>query len=320
MPKEITHWLIADEVAKTIAASDKIFCARGLRPYLYIGAVLHDTPYYRLGRLRPDALQLADRLHGAAGEDTFNVIRCGIQAVRQQSLLNNQNLENAYRALLLGMITHICADTVFHPFVYYVSGNLHTLPHQAWRNHRRLESALDLTFCRAFHIEQHKFLLHKYVRQCEQNLENIFYNFFKTTSNERACIDVLSGGLRTLARVRRLGTNSFFESSLNLIEPHLPMHLQAYTALRYTTLPYTRENTFVSNIDAQFPYHHPTTNEIQRTTLRKLFDTSVRESLSLWKKVDDCLRHKREFTEYGASLETGYVGVASQEMKFFDKC
>jgi hypothetical protein len=116
----------------------------GNKNYYDLGAVIPDTPfYYFLGRGSREFLSAGWRLHGQNGEDTFSFLPVVSRFVDLRS-------NDSVWALLLGVLTHIIADSVFHPFVYHFSGNpLHPDPEisrgAAYR-HRMIETYLDLHY------------------------------------------------------------------------------------------------------------------------------------------------------------------------------
>jgi hypothetical protein len=338
MPKEITHWLIADKVAEKITEKitgkhtdkntepreqesprkqDIVRVVREHRHLLYLGAILHDAPYYTPGSQRQEAVRLADRLHGASGEDTFEILYDIVRGIQHNFLLQHTSSNADFtkrlhqlQTFFLGAITHIAADSIFHPCIYYASGNLHTAPHQAWRNHRALESALDLAFCEHFNVSPHQFLLEAYLSQSNQELPHLL----DAAPNLALHASAIQNGYRTLARVRRLGTNALLRSCLNGTESLLPMCVQSYTALRYTS---AREMSVV----APQTYCHPITGETHVQSFLEMFEDAVQESVRVWgvfeRYFDGMTNNNTSIREHGASLEVGLVGVASPRMRFF---
>lgn len=306
MPKEITHWLIVDEVLRNPDLTNLAVQYRDndLRHIAYLGAILHDAPYYVLGRRRSRALQLADRLHGAAGEDTFELLRSALPILRSKP--NN----HVFRAFLLGATTHICSDGIFHPYIYWHSGNVFTAPNHAWQQHRAFESALDLAFgecfCKRFSLDT--FPLHEYLRRAERILPELLKAIPLLTDFAE---EILSG-YRTLARVRCYATNTVFRSLTERVNPRLPMSVQTYTALCYPT-----PSPLQSRITTPLSYTHPVTGEAFSASLQEMFNVSVQESVRVWKTFEQCVAEGGDFDECGKSLEVGLCGIASSAMCHF---
>ncbi len=162
MPKEMTHWIVAGMAAKTLAPGlirDSILAY----PALFdIGAVVCDSPFYAYPyRYREIVLAVAARLHdnGTAdaesiGESLERVYGMGIKGKPEgrppQSSLPGNGPAGGLVSFISGVVTHLVADTVFHPLVNYFCGrydasNKHRRRRSQIR-HRFFESCLDLFF------------------------------------------------------------------------------------------------------------------------------------------------------------------------------
>ena len=117
MPEEYAHWTLAEKVYLTIEYPDLKSLIAENKSLYELGVGVSDTPFYSvLGRRMREFLLAGRRLHGQDGENTFSFLA----ALRDYSDLQKNNQAWAF---LLGAITHIVADSQFHPFVYYLSGN-----------------------------------------------------------------------------------------------------------------------------------------------------------------------------------------------------
>jgi hypothetical protein len=161
MPKEITHWLIAEAVMeryhskenseKPITTLTSTLTATPTTQTLpafdhdlvLLGASFHDVMYYVPKHpSAPAYTALADYLHGSRGEDTWEPLRL----LAKDYLRHDDASHRAdIRSFMLGMVTHICADIAFHPYIYWAAGNWHGKGlFAAQRKHRLLEGAIDL--------------------------------------------------------------------------------------------------------------------------------------------------------------------------------
>jgi hypothetical protein len=321
MPKEITHWLVADKVIERLeressSMQDIVRAMREYPDFVYLGAILHDAPYYVLGSQRSDAVRCADRLHGASGENTFELLHAIAERITRPSPVTTRLLR-PFHALLLGAITHICTDCIFHPVIYYASGNLHRSPDVAWRNHRALESSLDLALCEYFERLPASFSLDEYLHRGGESLSAMLNAVPILAPSAAAILD----GYRTIARVRRVGTHRLLRSFFDLAEPLLPRSMQAYTALRYTS-------SRGIDVAAQQTYRHPVTGVSAAVSFLELFEASVQESVRVWRLFEKNFSEnvptksmnanaQDGIAEKGASLEVGLIGVAAAEMRFF---
>jgi hypothetical protein len=148
MPRDITHWLIADDTAALLPPDGCYGAAARRGPALLrLGAVFHDALFYAppaLGRFA----RVADRLHSEAGEDSFAPVRA-LHGVVGELRAVASPLADDVGAFLVGFVSHLHADATFHPLVYYhtglpgPSGCMASTVSQA---HRRLEALIDLHF------------------------------------------------------------------------------------------------------------------------------------------------------------------------------
>ncbi len=140
MPKEITHWLIAQEVLLTLPQDSTLRSILSAHRNLYsTSAILLDTPYYCLGRQCHKVKKSADHLHNLQS-NTFEPLT---QLLEAKSYLSF----GAELSFISGIISHIIADSIFHPFVSALSGpesGLKSLNNTAL--HRHIETEIDLIF------------------------------------------------------------------------------------------------------------------------------------------------------------------------------
>jgi Zinc dependent phospholipase C len=325
MPKEVTHWLIAQRAADHLKSQPYLISSKtrqSLAAYpamVLLGATFHDALYYALYREAShnkhcDAV--ADRLHGSQGEDTFEIVRAFVACIRQRSSLeSDDDDDDALRAFLLGVVTHYAADVVFHPYIYFASGNWHgkgLLAAQA--NHRALESALDLAFCQTHGSTVHAFSLHQFLKESSLELQDVLQRLGQASyfdGNDDATKGVLHG-YRTLAYIRRFATHALVNTVFDVVEPHLSPTLRAYTALR--TTPHSCFG--VPDVTAKLHYRHPITGEECESTLEEMFDAAVEESVRMWGLVETAIEGG-VLREKGKSLEVGLEGVPAVQMGFF---
>jgi hypothetical protein len=313
VPKEITHWLIAEEVGRRISL-------RVEHPELLrLGAIVHDVLYYvRLGN---DArcTALANTLHGSAGEDTFGIVR----DLAEGNIHSSNN--TALRSFLLGAVTHICADVIFHPFIYYAAGDfLQKRTHfQAWHNHRALESAIDLAFCRSLSVKPDNVSLSKDIHRSKQDLMMVLTHL--AAAQRRAGCRVQAEdywqGYTTLGRLRPLLANTALNALLDGVERNFPSFLRKALSAEswsYLGLRYSEQNSWnVQNVHARLHYRHPVSGEEHDTSLQELFDTAVQESVRVWQHLEQTILQGEPLLEKGKSLEVGLHGVPSSAMRYF---
>lgn len=130
MPKELTHWWLADQAICQLPDTSNIKILLNTQQSAYlIGAVLPDTLLHLvIGQDSHTALELAARFHEPAGNSFMPLIRFVEQ---------HPELSPVQEACLLGVASHMLADIVFHPFVCAVAGT-------DLGEHYRIETELDL--------------------------------------------------------------------------------------------------------------------------------------------------------------------------------
>jgi len=98
--------------------------------------------FYLRGDYPAALLELPQRLHGAHGEDTYELLR--VYAPHMYSM-RSMALPTA---VFVGLAAHIFADATLHPLVYHFTGNYYDADPvrrtTAIRRHRTLETLLDM--------------------------------------------------------------------------------------------------------------------------------------------------------------------------------
>jgi len=138
MPKDITHLMLAKKVIENLP-SNSLFHAPVKNNYnLFLaGSIIPDTPfYYIIGPHSRTVQKLAARLHTSDSNSLVPIL---------DLLATVSKREPGGLAFAAGICSHILADTIFHPMIYYFSGvdGVHT---EAQTRHRAFETALDYYF------------------------------------------------------------------------------------------------------------------------------------------------------------------------------
>jgi len=138
MPKEITHWTLAATVAKNLPGDSLFYEPVRFFPNLFLlGAITPDVPFYYLAGPKTAAVQgLSAPFHGT-DERALLPVLCLLDKYPDHP--------PEVLAFAAGVISHLLADTLFHPMVYYFSGMDGVHP-GATARHRQFETAMDLYF------------------------------------------------------------------------------------------------------------------------------------------------------------------------------
>lgn len=151
MPKEITHWAVAQKAADCAPGPDIRRVIKDNMSLYLAGSVLVDSPYYAfIGGDKDLFAKAGARLHAMGEESPFAVV------LRVPSVFTGKGADQAL-AFAFGALTHIITDTVFHPMVYYLTGDYDD-PDAAKRKkavtlHRLLETWMDVWFAKSWRLE-----------------------------------------------------------------------------------------------------------------------------------------------------------------------
>lgn len=141
MPKEITHWVIAEQTFLAMEASPLKDLISNNKALYYYGVISFDTGFYAGGCHKKELIIAAENLHYSNNKGTYAALAGVAEWINKSGDLRGW-------AFLCGCLSHIMADSTFHPLVYYLTGNPHD--HDPIRKksanikHRELEAALDI--------------------------------------------------------------------------------------------------------------------------------------------------------------------------------
>ena len=168
MPKEITHIHIANIALDHYSADVSQLLTKQKRIY-EIGSVAPDLYYYDipLPLIEKSIIPWGEKIHGRDGNDTMlHVFALLDHAKAIQSVLPVK--ASKIFAFTCGFLTHIAADTIFHPYIYSITGNYYADDLKERRlassRHRLFESCLDQYILLQNHQSLKSFHLHDRIR------------------------------------------------------------------------------------------------------------------------------------------------------------
>jgi len=316
IPKELTHWHIAREALRRGIPQEVGEIIASNLPLYYIGAIVHDMAFYDLSKTSEASIErFANQLHGVAGEDTLAPL------IEIMEMALSQTNKQASLAFLLGMLTHFVADSMFHPMIYYMSGNYFADDQKerskAVFRHRLLETAIDLWLQRVDPMEYptdlnrlwreageparqvFKLLVAKYTNHREKN---IIAHFNKAWRNYRFLQTAFSWSIpyQVLTLFRRCGYSE--AAKLEALFYKQPLDLSFF--------------------DRTLDWLHPVTGEPNKMTLNQLYDLSVKKVIKLFNHLG---KHSVEMWPFilrelaPLSLDSGLSYVPVKKMKYFRK-
>ncbi len=147
MPKERSHLLFASEVLDRLDNEPLQQLIRRRAPAYYLGTIVPDLKNYDLFSFGEFA-HVSDFIHELVETDETGLIFPMLEKIRQGAWLDEERT-----AFVMGYITHAVSDAVFHPLIFYFSGNIYD-PDLRQRNksiasHMFLETSLELALFRS---------------------------------------------------------------------------------------------------------------------------------------------------------------------------
>lgn len=319
MPKEWTHWILADACRKRLA-DGPLKSALEAQPDLYLlGSVLHDSPYYLSDR--DSGKRVSDKLHGRFGYDTFRPFRVLSPRVFE---LDGMGQAGSVRcrdprlaAVLAGALCHIAADTVFHPWVFYRTGSADT-PGDDGRGrwlyrHRDFETALD------------QFLAGAIGRPAGERGVRILASVPGAVTAAAAFWSEVQpcDEKRAAAVLDRHGQlqGLFTSPSARLAAGATGLVSGSGTDKDPTALFYGRKSPYTFSLKESFSFRHPLTGEGVETTLEGLMEQVISRTLSWLAVLEEGNRGKggsRGFPDPSLHLDTGLPASAGEVLGVFD--
>lgn len=148
MPKENTHLLLINGVIDAMDCSEIKGILKANYESLCFGGIVADTFFYSANK---DVVQIAEELHGKEGERTNGLTF---------ELLDHARRHRCEKVLCMSMgyISHCVFDMIFHPVIYYLTGNYYdkdaTKSDQAVYRHRLLETKLDKHINNKYYLDE----------------------------------------------------------------------------------------------------------------------------------------------------------------------
>jgi len=285
MPKELTHFYIAETVATRLKNSVLFEKALDYKEMLLLGAVFHDALYYLpfTDRNYKKFIKIPEVLHGTNGEDIFLIIK---QIVKEISKIHHYE---PLLAFTIGLITHIFTDATFHPFIYYSTGDYYHKDRskrgRAIARHRRLETLLDIFVCKHYGspLDNPKRLL----LDSKVDLISFLKELCLMMDFEEP--DVLAASIKKSYKIffnfHNLARLKSFTFLVYYLDPMFSTTIKQITSLFY--YPQLMKKTAV--LRGELKFKNPITREEIDTNIENLFTESVEKSISLCKIIEESL-------------------------------
>jgi hypothetical protein len=312
MPKHITHWILAEKAYLNIKGDSVLKKIIKSYKHLYLtGAVILDTPFFLLyGRDGKIMNCVAEKIHDAA-HNSYIIFKDVIDA-------HERVMPDAVFSLLLGIITHIQADAVFHPFVYYFSGK-GIADKKERACHHTLEAYLDLYFKEGFEIHN-KGLFSEVVKQIEME-ENAFREVLTTlfALERKSGMNMIKKAIKMNSFIQGLFDKNFPRILLQFLNFFPGMDLCDSISHFY---PHPKPLPGIMFLHP-FAYRHPVTGQKLKTSVDELAEQTVQQILEVFGVIEKNCSRKDSLAEVlrgliGPNLYTGLPDVQKKDMHFFN--
>lgn len=317
MPKELIHFTIAEKTAQRLEGSRFARPISNQKEGLLLGSVFHDALFYAvLPGCRP-LERLAHKLHGAQGQDTFNLIR-----FQADHLLSSSNKDLAC-AILVGLVSHLYADSVMHPFVWHYTGDYYAkndkMKSLARQRHRALESLMDMVACPE-KVRNKKYYLRTLIQQTPDIITNGL-PVERLAAELHVPYEEVAKGLekswQLYQTLQRLFPIPYLARLLFVLRKVTPAFFTELTMLFYCPQLLDQGDKLKESIT----FHHPVTFRKVKTTLPKLIDQAAMKAADLCLQIEDDVFAGRAISlpEAGPSMDSGLKKTSTKEMTAFAK-
>ena len=314
MPKAIAHWLIAEKTAERLKDTELGGAMRAHPNALRLGAVFPDLPYFLRGK-EPwinRCRVMGNEWHGSGGEDTHRLLR-RILAMRPPGA----GLTPPQQAFLAGVASHLRADIAFHPLVYHLTGNYYdpdpAKRSRAVRNHRRLETLLDMRVCGGL-----KNVPSYSARAIASRLECEYRELTAWARREGEPPELEEGlnrALRDFLELQSWFIRPWAARLAGALDSVAPDNARELAALFYMP----KLALHLPRLSSPLRYQNPVTGQSEAATVDELAARAVEESVALCRRLEPMAARGEpgEFSEPGPSLNFGLAGAAVSEARFF---
>jgi hypothetical protein len=288
MPKEITHWLVSEAVSKKLEGTCFEAPLRDNTNLLHLGAIIHDVPYYYL-KADVDSRfgSLPIRLHG-----TVDDARELVETFLRHLLAQPEKERTQLTAFLVGLITHLFADALMHPLIFYLTGPYHDPDFRrrtvARQQHRMLEALIDMCLVGGY-SQIRGYSLAAYIRNAEMPLQRLHEHLEKAwlgDEDTERFAEGLQSSFRLFSFLQFLCRSRFFGSLAPVVFPVVPSSVREVLALVYSP----KQMSQCWRIEGEIPCRHPSTGELRAHRIVDLFREAVDRSAEFCLAIEPVFR------------------------------
>ncbi len=296
MPKELTHWLLADRAFDGLPVNSRLKAAiAGNRSAYRFGAVLPDTllHLYR-GPYSPTALALSHIFHDSSG-NSF------VPLMAAESVYSDGLPPDAL-ACFLGVIAHMEADIVFHPLVYALTGSA------GIGRHYRIETDIDVCFLRNGTIPAPSHAADLLDPDtCETVIKACSLIF---DPDGRLPREALEESIALHGRIQAMYDSTFWKLAALFLSAVWGAPFSDRRHLFYPLFPWSR-SPFTPTEPIE--WIHPVTGELQHCSLQELSDVTTHRIIRLFSQIEESGSLNAALVDHPAeNMLTGLYGVTEK--------
>ncbi len=307
MPKEITHLKLAEKIYLNINSRSKLKnVIKKYKNLFFTGAIALDSPYFLIFDKHSKMMtHLARDMH----DDRENTCKPMVRVIEKY----NRDVPDFVLAFLLGVITHVYVDGLFHPFIYYFSCMDNT-------RHRTIETYLDFNYWEDPRWRGHeKRIVSEVFSSIEIEKEKLYeilsllYNV-KGNNNINFIRKIFKCHVYLCGLLHNNTARIIFKI-LNLVPG---IHLEEYIALFYPP-PWQKKGPVFSG---PIVYTHPVTGKEYRYSVKEIEEKVIKDVLEVYKLIE---KHWNRDSPVGLfsrikcpNLCTGIAHRGIKDMKYFN--
>lgn len=298
MPKELTHWIIAERAFKELNSDSRLYCTidHSKKEYL-AGAVLPDTLLHLFkGPHAESALSAAGRFHNTDGNSYDPLIRAESE--------QGQSFSDPVLSCLLGVISHMQADMVFHPYIFALTGidNI--------GRHYQLETDIDMYLTSKCMQPSVNKLYDLITAETEQTIITVAELLYSDAEISRTTI---SKALKLHCRFQSMYGNTFWKLVVNLLGVFLG---KPYSQQRHLFYPIELSGkNYLNQMTEAVEWEHPVTGEVRKSKIEDLVDDAVMRTVEVFRRIEVEKSLVATLVDPpGCNLLTGMYAVNSNKM------
>jgi hypothetical protein len=302
LPKENTHLYFAHSIPERLPDKRLGDLIRHEIASFYFGSIIPDTFYYSP---KKEVIAISEILHGRSGNPTNEMIFSLLKVAKETR-------EERDFVFALGFITHCVLDIVFHPVIYYLSGNYYDSDKEkaddAVYLHRHLETDLDRQVNQEFYYEK----LIKLQLLDVLHLDEVLERKFKLKKNLLASLLKRKRILLALSRTTIFYKFIYFLYAIGVIKHKL------FLGIFYANLKDDNRS-----LPTQIDYRDIITGAPLHTTVEELFEKAMLLAIERITVASDYYHGKIKSEEAkkiirGESLNTGRENCPVTEIKYYN--